>query len=155
MYAIIYHENLEVVLEGITMSEYLDIKKDMKVRLFMNEDGVCGNNIEKVTLENPYYRRAIRTGETSQLVLMTILPGEEIGLETHPSTDQFIRIESGYGEAIIGSERCKIKDGDYIYIIQGTKHNVINTSKGKPLKLYTIYSPPHHPKGIVEPVKED
>ena len=154
MYAIVYHGNLEMVLEGITMSEYLDIKGDMNVKLFMDEDGVCGGNIEKMTVENPYYRRAIRTGETSQLVLMSLLAGEEIGTEIHSDTDQFIRVESGYGEAIIGGEICNIKDGHYLYIIRGTKHNIINTSKGKPLKLYTIYSPPHHPKGIVEPVKE-
>lgn len=155
MHAIVSHGNLEMALEGITIKEYLEIKDDQNVRLFMDEDGVCGDNIEKQTVDNTFYRRAIRTGINSQVVLMSLKPGQEIGMETHPDTDQFFRFERGDGVTIIGGEKCKVSDGDYLLVLQGTKHNVINTSKTQDLKLYAIYSPPHHPRGIVQPVKED
>lgn len=155
LYAIISQGNLEMVLEDITIKEYLQIKDDNNVRLFMDEDGICGDDIEKSTISNKFYRRAIRTGENSQVVLMSLKPGEEIGIEVHPNTDQYFRFEKGEGLAIIGSKECTVKDGDYLLVIQGTRHNVINTSKTESLKLYAIYSPPHYPKGIVHPVKED
>jgi mannose-6-phosphate isomerase-like protein (cupin superfamily) len=100
-------------------------------------------NIEKLTLRNIYYRKVINTTENSQLVLMSIQPGDEIGREKHHNTTQFIRIEKGKGVVYIKNKRYNIKDGDAIVIPPNTYHNIINSGK-KELKLYSIYSPPVH-----------
>ncbi len=110
-------------------------------------------NIEKLTLANMYFRQVLYTGQHSQLVLMCLQPGEEIGLEVHTVTDQFFRFEQGEGKVIINGEEYTIKDGDAIIVPAGSQHNVINTSSEKQLKLYTIYSPPHHKDGIVHKTK--
>lgn len=103
-------------------------------------------NIESKTLKNNDYRRVIETGQNEQLVLMSLKPGEAIGDEIHPHTDQFIRVEKGRGKAVFNeNKKYPIKDGSAMVITAGTYHNIINTSKKKPLKLYTVYSPPHHP----------
>ncbi len=112
-------------------------------------------NIERDTLENEDYRRVLYTGEYMQLVLMTLQPGEEIGLETHEGHDQFIRIESGTGYAQLDDERRDLEDGSIVVIPSGAKHNVVNNSKTEPLRLYTLYSPPEHPDGTVQPTKAD
>ncbi len=112
-------------------------------------------NIEKVTLANEYFRRVLYTGQHAQLVVMSLKPNEEIGLEVHEIVDQFLRIESGEGKVILNGEEYPIKDGDAFIVPAGTHHNVINTSSKKPLKLYTIYSPPHHKDGIVHKTKQD
>ncbi len=111
-------------------------------------------NIEKETLENTDYRRVLYTGEQSQLVLMSLEPGVEIGEEIH-SLDQFIRIESGIGKLILNEiEEYDVSD-DWAFIIPaGSKHNVINTGD-KPLKLYSVYSPPEHKDGLVQATKAD
>ena len=102
------------------------------------------SNIEKDTLENNNFRKVLYTGKHSQLVLMNLKAGEEIGEETHPNTDQFFRFESGSGKCIIDGTEYLVKDGDGIIVPSGAKHNVINTDKNSELKIYTIYSPPHH-----------
>jgi mannose-6-phosphate isomerase-like protein (cupin superfamily) len=112
-------------------------------------------NIESDTLENDDYRRVLFTGENLQLVLMTLQPGEEIGLEVHEEHDQFIRVETGSGQAILNGEKHKLEDGTAVVIPAGTEHNVINTSRNEPLKLYTLYSPPEHPDGTVHKTKAD
>ena len=112
-------------------------------------------NIERDTLENEDYRRVLFTGPNMQLVLMTLRPGEEIGLETHDEHDQFIRIEAGEGVARLNEEKHALSDGVTVVIPAGTRHNVVNTSKREPLRLYTIYSPPEHPDGTVHPTKAD
>ena len=112
-------------------------------------------NIERDTLENEDYRRVLFTGPNLQLVLMTLQPGEEIGLETHDEHDQFIRIEAGKGVARLNDEEHALTDGVTVVIPAGTRHNIINTSKSEPLRLYTIYSPPEHPDGTVHPTKAD
>ena len=112
-------------------------------------------NIERDTLENEDYRRVLFTGPNLQLVLMTLQPGEEIGLETHDEHDQFIRIEAGEGVARLNDEEHELSDGISIVIPAGTRHNVVNTSKSEPLRLYTIYSPPEHADGTVHPTKAD
>lgn len=112
-------------------------------------------DIEKSTLDNENYREVLSTNEFSQLVLMNIEPNDEIGEETHEDGDQFIRIESGEGQAIIDGEETDLSDGSAIIIPAGAKHNIINTSDENPLKLYTIYSPPHHPEGTIHKTKED
>ncbi len=112
-------------------------------------------NIEDDTLENDDYRRVIFTGKHTQLVLMTIQPGEEIGRETHDGHDQFIRIESGNGEVLMDGKVEPISDGSAFVIPSGVEHNVTNTSSSEPLKLYTLYSPPEHPDGTVQHTKRD
>ena len=112
-------------------------------------------NIERDTLENEDYRRVIFTGPNLQLVLMTLQPGDEIGLESHEGHDQFIRVESGEGEAILGGKKHKLEDGVSVVIPSGVEHNIVNTSKTEKLRLYTLYGPPEHPDGTVHRRKSD
>jgi mannose-6-phosphate isomerase-like protein (cupin superfamily) len=112
-------------------------------------------NIELDTLENEDYRRVLFTGPHTQLVLMTLPPGEDIGLETHDGTDQFIRIESGVGVVVLDGEKSDLVDGSSVVIPSGVEHNVINTSDDEPLRLYTLYSPPEHPDGTVQRTKKE
>lgn len=111
-------------------------------------------NIEKLTLENTDFRRVLYTAKHSQLVLMSIAPGEEIGMETH-HLDQFLRIEAGTGKAILDGVETDIEDGSAIVVPAGTQHNFVNTSASEPLKLYTVYSPPDHKDGLVHHTKAD
>jgi mannose-6-phosphate isomerase-like protein (cupin superfamily) len=110
-------------------------------------------NIDKETLDNEDYRRVVWTGDHFQLVLMNVLPGQEIGEETHKGVDQFLRLESGSGKAIIDDQEYEIGTDFAVIIPSGSKHNVINTGS-EPMKLYSIYAPAEHPEGTVEPVKE-
>ncbi len=112
-------------------------------------------NIEKLTLANSYFRQVLYTGQHSQLVLMCLAENEDIGVEIHEIVDQFFRIEQGEGKVIINGKVHQVTDGDAIIIPAGTKHNIINISKNKPLKLYTVYSPPHHKDGTVHKTKQD
>lgn len=112
-------------------------------------------NIETRTKENDYFREVLFTGPLSQLVVMSLQPGEEIGLETHLETDQFVRVEEGKGKAILASQEYQLKEGSAIVIPAGTEHNIINTSSKKALKLYTIYAPPEHPRGAIHKTKAD
>lgn len=111
-------------------------------------------NIEKETLENENFRKVLYTAKFSQLVVMSLKPGEEIGEETH-TLDQFIRIEKGVGKAILDDVEHDIEDDFAIVVPAGTKHNFINTSQSEPMKLYTIYSPPEHRDGVVHATKAD
>jgi len=113
------------------------------------------DNIEKLSLTNNYFRQVLYTGQHSQLVLMNLKPKEDIGLEVHQIVDQFLRIEKGEGIAVIDTMEHKIKDGDAIIIPAGTQHNIINTSNAEELKLYTLYSPPHHKDKTVHKTKAD
>ena len=112
-------------------------------------------DIEKRTRENDYFRKVLFTGRRSQLVVMSLQPGEDIGLETHPETDQFIHVEEGYGKAILDGQECRLKEGSAIVIPAGTEHNIINSSSKNALKLYTIYAPPEHPRGTIHKTKAD
>jgi mannose-6-phosphate isomerase-like protein (cupin superfamily) len=112
-------------------------------------------NIEEDTLENEDFRRVLFTGPHTQLVLMTLRPGEDIGLETHEGHDQFIRIEAGEGYVQLDGERTVIADGSAFVIPDGVEHNVVNTSSSDPLRLYTLYSPPEHPDGTVHHTKRE
>lgn len=113
------------------------------------------NNIEKLTLANDKFRKVIYTAKHSQLVLMSLLPGEEIGEEVHDTLDQFFRFEKGKGKAVINGVESDISDGSAVIIPAGTKHNIINTSQIDSLKLYTIYSPPNHADGVEFETKEE
>jgi mannose-6-phosphate isomerase-like protein (cupin superfamily) len=111
-------------------------------------------DIEKDTVENDNFRKVLYTGKNSQLVLMSLKPGEEIGMETHDDTDQFFRVDAGSGRVIINGNETEIKNGSAIVIPQGAKHNVINTGR-EYLKLYSIYSPPHHADKTLHKTKEE
>jgi mannose-6-phosphate isomerase-like protein (cupin superfamily) len=113
------------------------------------------DNIEKSTLENGNFRKVLYTGEHSQLVLMSLKPGEEIGMEVHPGNDQFFRFEKGQGQCIIDGNEYELKDGTAVVVPAGAQHNIINVSDTEELKLYTIYSPAHHKDGIVRVTKEE
>jgi len=113
------------------------------------------SNIEKDTLKNKNFRKVLYTSAHSQLVLMSLEPKQEIGAETHPENDQFVRFEGGTGRVEIDDNKYSVKDGDAVVIPAGAKHNVINTSKTDELKIYTIYSPPHHKDQIVRKTKEE
>ena len=112
-------------------------------------------DIERDTLDNEDYRRVLFTGPHLQLVLMTLQPGEEIGREAHEGHDQFIRVEEGEGEALLGGQRHPLSDGVALVIPSGVEHNVVNTSKTGKLRLYTLYGPPEHPAGTVHRTKRD
>lgn len=112
-------------------------------------------NLEQRTLDNDHFREVLYTAKNSQLVVMTLQPGDEIGLERHEGHDQFIRVEAGDGVAILDGERHALSDGVAVVIPSGTEHNVINTSTTTALRLYTLYSPPEHPPGTVHRTKAD
>lgn len=111
-------------------------------------------DIEKATKENKNFRKVLYTAKNSQLVVMSLRPGEEIGEEVH-ELDQFIRIEKGKGKAVLDNVEHKIEDDYAVVIPAGARHNIINTSKDKEMKLYTIYSPPEHRDGVVHRTKDD
>jgi mannose-6-phosphate isomerase-like protein (cupin superfamily) len=113
------------------------------------------DNIEKSTVENSNFRKVLYTAKHSQLVLMSLKPKEEIGMEVHSENDQFFRIEKGRGKCIIDGNEYELADGTAIIVPSGAQHNVINTSESEDLKLYTIYSPPHHQDGVVRAAKAE
>lgn len=116
--------------------------------------GFCAN-IEKDTLENSNFRKVLYTGKNSQLVLMSLKPKEEIGMEVHPDNDQFFRFEKGQGKCIINGNEYELSDGVAIVVPAGAEHNIINLSETEELKMYTIYSPAHHKDGIIRATKEE
>ncbi len=111
-------------------------------------------NLEDITLSNTDFRRVLYTGKHSQLVLMSLRPGEEIGEEVH-TLDQFFRFEKGVGKVVIDDVESEVKDGSGVIVPAGAKHNVINTSADADLKLYTIYSPAEHKDGTVRSTKAE
>ncbi|MDD5751209.1 MAG: cupin domain-containing protein [Candidatus Peribacteraceae bacterium] len=110
-------------------------------------------NIEDATRENSFFRKVLYTAKHSQLVVMSLLPGEEIGEEVH-ALDQFIRIEEGTGKAILNGKESPLVDGSAVVIPSGVRHNIVNTG-GQPMKLYTVYSPPEHLDGTVHRTRKD
>jgi mannose-6-phosphate isomerase-like protein (cupin superfamily) len=112
------------------------------------------NNIEKISIENDYFRKVLYTSKNSQLVVMSLKPKEDIGEEIH-HLDQFIRCEAGEGKAVLDGMEHVIGDGFAIVVPAGAKHNIINTSPDRPMKLYTVYSPPNHRDGVIHKTKKD
>ncbi|MCL5019995.1 MAG: cupin domain-containing protein [Patescibacteria group bacterium] len=112
-------------------------------------------NIEKASEENSNFRQVLFTGKYSQLVVMSLKPGEEIGMEVHENVDQFFRVEEGEAKIIADSQEKEVSEGDAFVIPAGTQHNVINTSANDDLKLYTIYSPANHPDKTVHKTKKE
>lgn len=112
-------------------------------------------NIEELTLNNTNFRQVLFTGKHTQLVLMCLKPGEEIGSEVHHNLDQFFRFEKSQGKVIIDGIETTVKDGSAVIVPGGTGHNIINTSSTEDLKLYTLYSPPNHKDGTVHTTKTE
>ncbi len=112
-------------------------------------------DLEKETTNNKDFRRVLYTGKFSQLVLMSLAPNGEIGEEVHDTVDQFFRFEEGEGMVIIDGVKSRVRDGSGVVVPSGALHNVVNTSSKKPLKLYTIYSPPEHQDKVVRHTKAD
>ncbi len=112
-------------------------------------------NIEEITLENTNFRRVLFTGPNSQLVVMCLKPGEDIGAEVHLHVDQFFRFEKGEGKVVIDSVETLVTDKWAVVVPAGSNHNVINTSSDEDLKLYTIYTPPQHPDGTIHATKTE
>ena len=113
-------------------------------------------NIERLTTQNTFYRKVLYTvPRKMQLVVMSLPPKTEIGMEVHRTISQFIRVEKGRGVAIVGNRRFRLRDDDAVIIPPGIRHNIINSSPIHHLKIYTIYSPPEHPPNTREKVKID
>ena len=112
-------------------------------------------DIEEKSMENKYFREVLFTASRVQLVVMSLAPGEDIGLETHDDVDQFIRVEGGRGKAILNGKEHDLEDGSAVVIPAGTQHNIVNSSQSEPLKLYTLYSPPEHPDGTINKTKAE
>ncbi len=111
-------------------------------------------NIVNLAKENENFRQVVHTGKYSQLVLMVMQPGEDLGEEVHDSVDQSLIFVEGSGEAVIEGESSPIQAGDLVFVDAGTKHNFVNNGT-VPLKLYTIYAPPNHPADRVQATKEE
>ena len=111
-------------------------------------------NIEDDTIENDNFRKVLFTGPQSQLVVMSLLPDEDIGAEVHHDIDQFIRIEQGEGKAVLDGQEFEIEDDFAVVVPAGTEHNIINTSTEK-MRLYTVYSPAEHKEGTIHKTKEE
>lgn len=128
----------------------------MKLQQILEQQSskVFVTNIEEDTVENEDFRRVLFTTPHSQLVLMAIRPGDDIGKEVHDNLDQFIRIDKGQGKLVTNAEEHQLNDGSAMVIPAGTEHNVINTSDDQDLKLYTVYTPPQHEKDVVHKTKE-
>lgn len=148
MYTMISHKGTELEKQKIGDVDSVPKFKDFDVKIYDEEIYPWIDDIEEATIKNPYFRKVVSTGPNLQVVYMSI--EKDIGEEIHEDTDQFIRIEKGYGKVVLDDKSYSIKDGMAFHVHQGVKHNIINLGKD-PLKLYTIYSPPHHPKGIIEP----
>jgi len=110
-------------------------------------------DIEKDTVENDNFRKVLFTGKYSQLVLMSLKPNEDIGVETHNNVDQFFRIDEGSGKVLINGKEHELKNGSAFVVPAGSEHNIIANGDG--LKLYSIYSPPNHKDGVIHKTKED
>jgi mannose-6-phosphate isomerase-like protein (cupin superfamily) len=111
--------------------------------------------IEEKTLANENFREVLVTNQHSQLVVMSLLPKEDIGMEVHEIVDQFIRIERGTGKAIVDDVEYMLADGSAVIIPAGSKHNIINLSESDKMKIYTVYSPAHHKDKTVHKTKAD
>jgi len=111
-------------------------------------------NLEKETEENENFRKVLYTAEHSQLVLMSIAPSDDIGEEVH-ELDQFLRVESGEGKAILNGQEYPLSDGWAVVVPAGVRHNIVNTSDSEDMKLYTLYSPPEHQDKVVRRTKEE
>ncbi len=111
-------------------------------------------NVLQAARSNDAYRRVLFTGAKTQLALMTIVPGGDIGFETHPNVEQLVFIATGQGKAVLDGAESPVAAGDVIVVTPGTHHDVVNTGS-EPLRIYTIYAPPNHIDGRVHQTKSD
>ncbi|MFH2003276.1 MAG: cupin domain-containing protein [Bacteroidota bacterium] len=111
-------------------------------------------NIEEATRNNNNFRKVLYTAKNSQLVVMSLKPKEDIGMEVH-QLDQFIRVEKGQGKSILNGQEFDISDGFAVIVPAGTEHNIINTSETEEMKIYTVYSPPNHRDGVIHATKAE
>jgi len=146
---IIFFNELRKEKKDITVKEASSIYKNY----MHNAQYPFYGDIEQLTLENKNYREVLYTTENMQLVLMSLKPDEEIGLEIHHDESQFFRFESGFGIAQVESKEYIVQDGDSLIVPPGSEHNIINTHPTERLQLYTIYTPPHHPPNTKQRVK--
>jgi mannose-6-phosphate isomerase-like protein (cupin superfamily) len=116
---------------------------------------VYHTDIEKKTGENEYFREVLFTGQFIQLVLTSLEPGEDMGLEAYLDTDQFVSVENGNGKAIVDGLAYELKPGSALVIPAGTEYNILNTSATEALKLYTVYMPPDFANGTVHKTKAE
>lgn len=112
------------------------------------------SNIEELTIGNSNFRQVLFTGKYMQLVVMSLLPGEEIGKEVHETVDQFFRIEAGRAKFVVNGEEIEVGPEEVYIVTAGSEHNVVSVGE-EPLKLYTIYTPPNHPDGTVHKNKAE
>lgn len=112
-------------------------------------------NLEREAKSNNFFLRVLETTKMQQLTVMCLQPGEDIGMETHQYTDQFIRIEEGEGVSVLNGVKMRLEDGSRVHIPMGTLHDIVNTSDTQPLRLYSVYSPPHHPPNALYRTKAD
>ena len=138
----------------IILAGYIVFLKNTKQRIDSLKKMSYHTNIIKETQDNTYFRRVLFTGKNSQLVVMDIPPGGEVGEETHKYTEQTLFFLSGTGEGMLDSEKFPIGPGDVIVVVPGTKHNFVNTGT-EDLKIYTIYTPPNHINGRIHKTKAD
>jgi mannose-6-phosphate isomerase-like protein (cupin superfamily) len=117
-------------------------------------ENVYAEDVVRLARENEDFRRVLFTTERSQLVLMTIQPGDEIGEEVHEGIDQVLAFVEGEGDAVIEGERRPVRQGSVVVVPGGTRHNFVTTGSS-PLKLYTVYTPPEHPDGTVHHTKAE
>jgi mannose-6-phosphate isomerase-like protein (cupin superfamily) len=112
-------------------------------------------DIEKIAKRSSDFRKVVATGKYGQLVVMSILPGEDVGTEVHPSTDQIFFVVEGEGKAVLNGKTSEIEENDVVFVSAGTEHNLINTKKREDLKLVTIYAPPQHADGTIHHTKAE
>ncbi len=112
-------------------------------------------DIDKRSEESDNYREVIYTGPNSQLVLMSLQPGEDIGMEVYPGGDQFVRVEEGQGAVVLADKEFHLETGSVIIVPAGSRHNIFNTSKTGKMKLYKVYSPPFFPDGVIQGTKAE
>lgn len=112
-------------------------------------------NIEEDTKNNSNFRKVLFTGKFMQLVVMSLKPNEEIGMEVHDNVDQFFRVEEGMAKFIVDGEEFEVSEENVVIVPAGSVHNVINALSDAELKLYTIYAPPNHPGGTVQATKAE
>ena len=149
----IKYRRSKIIYEITNQCEYANSQK-FALHKIKKMKGYIGN-IEEIAKENNNFRQVLYTGKHSQLVVMSLKPGEEIGAEVHPDVDQFFRIDEGEGKTIIDGIENTIEDGFAVIVPAGANHNVINTSPDKDLKLYTIYSPANHRDKVTHATKAE
>jgi mannose-6-phosphate isomerase-like protein (cupin superfamily) len=112
-------------------------------------------DVQKLAMENDFFREVLYTARGGQLVVMNLRPSEDIGMEVHHDVDQFFWIVKGTAKTVLNNEQGQVAIGEVLIVPRGTDHNIINASSSEPLKLFTVYTPPNHPDGTVHKTKAE